>query len=79
MDGKYKSLKIIKCPKCKTKYPNLIDYYEGHIVKFHGNEDGSYEEGVLCSGDVVKVIGECRSCDYFWTIRKKSMAEIIDI
>lgn len=69
-EEKFYPSRVLKCPKCRRHYPDIIDLYINHAVTFCGNDSGYYDKGLLSIDDVYKQVAKCRYCGHQWTIRK---------
>ena len=77
----YKILKHIKCPRCKTPHPDLIEIWSGHGIAFEFNPVGAgeYFEGVKEPGQPKRVEGHCFNCGKRWKLRGVILGDIIDM
>ena len=66
-----------KCPRCKSKKFQLVDYYiTGYIYEV---EDGVVTgEGQDDGGDHVKTVCLCRNCGHHWHPRNLDNDFVID-
>ena len=69
---------VIQCPKCRAKYPDLLEIWEGHVIAFDFDGE-AYLEGVKGPGFPQKVEGDCRECKHRWTFRAKALDDLINL
>jgi len=58
-----------KCPKCKSNNLAIIEISESYQSWNQENGIINRNEGIMESGEIIRVEGKCNECDHRWKFR----------